>query len=230
MAFRRYYFERTVAGSVVPRSGWRCRKVLFGEMVPGAEYAAFCAQPACGAGSSGSWAGRRSCIGGRSSGRRGRARTGIGTATQAHYDLVYLREGHRPGAVRVDPARRLSGRAGRADVPGGQSSPGAAGGGGRHASGRRPRSRPTCLALADEYDARWLVADYAAGDVVIHTAHTIHAALDNVSAVLRLSTDIRYQRGGRPPSTRAGSRTGTTRTGSDRGSCADSDRIPDSSR
>jgi ectoine hydroxylase-related dioxygenase (phytanoyl-CoA dioxygenase family) len=25
-----------------------------------------------------------------------------------------------------------------------------------------------------------LVADYAAGDVVVHTAHTVHAALDNV--------------------------------------------------
>ncbi len=47
--------------------------------------------------------------------------------------------------------------------------------------------------LADEYDARWLVADYEAGDVVIHTAHTIHAALDNVSSQVRLSTDIRYQ-------------------------------------
>ena len=48
--------------------------------------------------------------------------------------------------------------------------------------------------LADEYDARWLVTDYSAGDVVIHTAHTIHAALDNVSEGIRLSTDIRYQR------------------------------------
>jgi ectoine hydroxylase-related dioxygenase (phytanoyl-CoA dioxygenase family) len=48
--------------------------------------------------------------------------------------------------------------------------------------------------LADSYDARWLATDYAAGDVVIHTAHTIHAALDNVSTDIRLSTDIRYQR------------------------------------
>jgi ectoine hydroxylase-related dioxygenase (phytanoyl-CoA dioxygenase family) len=49
-------------------------------------------------------------------------------------------------------------------------------------------------ALAEQYDANWLVTDYAAGDVVIHTAHMIHAALDNVSDVTRLSTDIRYQR------------------------------------
>ena len=30
------------------------------------------------------------------------------------------------------------------------------------------------------------MTDYAAGDVVIHTAHTIHAALDNVSTDVRL--------------------------------------------
>ena len=47
--------------------------------------------------------------------------------------------------------------------------------------------------LAEEYDARWLVADYAAGDVVIHTAHIVHASLDNVASSMRLSTDIRYQ-------------------------------------
>jgi hypothetical protein len=70
-------------------------------------------------------------------------------------------------------------------------------------------------ALADEYGARWLVADYAAGDVVVHTAHTVHAALDNVDpgGVLRLSTDIRYQRISR--STYAGSTTGTIATASD---------------
>ena len=49
--------------------------------------------------------------------------------------------------------------------------------------------------LADEHDARWLIADYEAGDVVVHTAHTVHAALDNRDPgnTIRLSTDIRYQ-------------------------------------
>jgi ectoine hydroxylase-related dioxygenase (phytanoyl-CoA dioxygenase family) len=51
-------------------------------------------------------------------------------------------------------------------------------------------------ALAQEHDARWLVADYAAGDVVIHSPYIVHAALDVTDAQnhMRLSTDIRYQR------------------------------------
>uniref|UniRef100_UPI003B3B152F phytanoyl-CoA dioxygenase family protein n=1 Tax=Pseudactinotalea sp. TaxID=1926260 RepID=UPI003B3B152F len=51
-------------------------------------------------------------------------------------------------------------------------------------------------ALAQEHDARWLVTDYRAGDVMVHSAHLIHAALDNVAdeGRMRLSTDIRYQR------------------------------------
>ena len=50
-------------------------------------------------------------------------------------------------------------------------------------------------ALAERADARWLVADYQAGDVVVHSAYTIHAALTNKhpDRRMRLSTDIRYQ-------------------------------------
>lgn len=49
--------------------------------------------------------------------------------------------------------------------------------------------------LAEKADARWLVADYEAGDVVLHSAYTIHAALMNKDprGRMRLSTDIRYQ-------------------------------------
>lgn len=51
-------------------------------------------------------------------------------------------------------------------------------------------------ALADKVDARWLVADYEAGDMVIHSAYMIHAATtnDTTDGVMRLSTDIRFQR------------------------------------
>lgn len=51
-------------------------------------------------------------------------------------------------------------------------------------------------ALADRTDARWLVANYQAGDMVIHGAYTIHASTNNADPQgrLRLSTDIRYQR------------------------------------
>lgn len=49
--------------------------------------------------------------------------------------------------------------------------------------------------LAEKADGRWLMADYEAGDMVIHSAYMIHAATDNTDASgrLRLSTDIRYQ-------------------------------------
>ena len=49
--------------------------------------------------------------------------------------------------------------------------------------------------LAEKTNARWLVADYEAGDMVVHSAYMIHAATDNKDPEnrLRLSTDIRYQ-------------------------------------
>ena len=49
--------------------------------------------------------------------------------------------------------------------------------------------------MADRFDSRWLVADYEAGDVMLHGAYTIHAATTNTDprGRLRLSTDIRYQ-------------------------------------
>jgi len=50
--------------------------------------------------------------------------------------------------------------------------------------------------LADRFNTRWLIADYEAGDMMIHSAYMIHAATVNADANghLRLSTDIRYQR------------------------------------
>lgn len=47
--------------------------------------------------------------------------------------------------------------------------------------------------LAERLDSRWLVADYEAGDMVIHSAYTIHASTTNMRQQMRLSTDIRYQ-------------------------------------
>lgn len=50
-------------------------------------------------------------------------------------------------------------------------------------------------AMAEKFNTRWLVADYEAGDMVIHSPYMIHAATDNIDAKgrIRLSTDIRYQ-------------------------------------
>lgn len=49
--------------------------------------------------------------------------------------------------------------------------------------------------MADKFDARWLIADYEAGDILLHSPYTIHAATTNQDPAnrLRLSTDIRYQ-------------------------------------
>jgi len=54
--------------------------------------------------------------------------------------------------------------------------------------------------LAKRLDRRWLSADYAAGDVVLHSAHIIHASPDNLDSEhrLRLSTDIRFQSARKP--------------------------------
>jgi ectoine hydroxylase-related dioxygenase (phytanoyl-CoA dioxygenase family) len=49
--------------------------------------------------------------------------------------------------------------------------------------------------MAERFNARWLIADYEAGDMVVHSAHMIHASTVNTDpARIRLSTDIRYQR------------------------------------
>jgi len=50
--------------------------------------------------------------------------------------------------------------------------------------------------MADDLDARWLVADYEAGDMVVHSPYMVHASTMNVDPRrrIRLSTDIRYQR------------------------------------
>ena len=49
--------------------------------------------------------------------------------------------------------------------------------------------------MAERFNARWLAADYEAGDVVLHSPYMIHAATTNEDRAgrLRLSTDIRYQ-------------------------------------
>lgn len=50
--------------------------------------------------------------------------------------------------------------------------------------------------LAERHNTRWLVADYEAGDMVVHSPYMIHASTMNTDQEgrMRLSTDIRYQR------------------------------------
>jgi hypothetical protein len=49
--------------------------------------------------------------------------------------------------------------------------------------------------MAEQFDSRWLVADFEAGDIMLHSPFMIHAATSNDSQSnrIRLSTDIRYQ-------------------------------------
>ncbi len=49
--------------------------------------------------------------------------------------------------------------------------------------------------LADDTGLRWLVADYEAGDMVVHSPYMVHASTMNMDPEgrMRLSTDIRYQ-------------------------------------
>lgn len=208
-AFRAFYFESlrgcglwdesrpAVDGSaaVTPVDQAALRHALFGTVIPSPQYQALCAQPVLQ-----SWFAwfladevhlhRRKIL------RHTRpGENGIGTATQAHYDLVYLREG---------TDRLLSAWFPLGDCPvelGGLTYLE----GSHHqimaeeAAGQHRRAAwitADLPAMAEQYDSRWLLADYAAGDVVVHSAHLVHAATDNVAAdgTMRLSTDIRYQR------------------------------------
>ena len=56
------------------------------------------------------------------------------------------------------------------------------------------------IEMADRFESRWLMADYEAGDMVIHSPYMIHAATLNRDPLNRgrLSTDIRYQRANDP--------------------------------
>ena len=199
--FRRYYFARLAEAGLREDGGGevdqaRLRHILFREIVPGPEYDAFCRQPVIV--DFFAWLlgddvhlHRRKII------RHTRpGDSGIGQATQAHYDLLYLREG-------TDEVLTLWIPLGDCPLPRGgltylecshrwvQA---------EEAAGVRKRPAASITAdlpgLADDHDGRWLVTDYAAGDVMVHTAQMVHAALDNVDPahLMRLSTDIRYQR------------------------------------
>ncbi|NNG35539.1 phytanoyl-CoA dioxygenase family protein [Nakamurella aerolata] len=180
------------------------RSTLFGSVVPGAEYQRLCTDPRI-TGFFGWLLGtpdahaavhlhRRRILRHTRPGERG-----VGVATQAHYDLLYLREGtdrvlsmwiplgdcpaERGGLVYLERSHLWVLR----DEAAGQLRPAAS-------------ITADLPSLADAHDARWLGAEFRAGDVMIHSAHIVHAATDNVDpgGVMRLSTDIRYQRSSEP--------------------------------
>ncbi len=115
--------------------------------------------------------------------------------TPAHYDLVYLREGspkllsawiplgdcpvERGGLIYLEGSHKHF--AARDAAEGGRLRA-------EHISYDLP-------ALAEQLDTRWLITDYRAGDVVVHSPYLLHASLNNADDQrrMRLSTDIRFQ-------------------------------------
>lgn len=134
------------------------------------------------------------------------------TVTPAHYDLVYL----RGGTTRIVTAWIPIG-----DVPAGMG--GLVYLEGSHAQGAELEREFTAKAgnltpeeridaynrnmseggwiskdlpqMAERFDTRWLIGDYEAGDVLLHSPYMIHASTTNADPLgrIRLSTDIRYQ-------------------------------------
>lgn len=126
--------------------------------------------------------------------------SGIGTATQAHYDLVYLREGsERVLSMWIPLGDCPAEQGGLAYLEGSHHWALADE---RERGDKRPAASITAdlPGLADKHDARWLLANYRAGDVMVHSSYVVHASTDNVDPLdrIRLSTDIRYQRASEP--------------------------------
>lgn len=213
LRFREFYFEKLApAGLLAERTSFvdgqdsgqaidnaRLRTALFREVVPSPEYEHFCTQPALR-----NWFAwmyeaepflhRRKII---RHIRPGQA--GIGTATQAHYDLVYLREGTDRllsawiplGDIPIDRGPLIYLEGSHSDYIKAE----------QHGQQLPAASITADLpGLADRLDRRWLGTAFEAGDVMIHSPYTVHASLDNLDPkrVLRLSTDIRYQRASDP--------------------------------
>lgn len=207
--FRAYYFEKLApTGLVEPGCTDEgidssadvdlalTRRVLFDDVVPGDRYAALTSHPSIRG-----WfewfldddvhLHKRRII------RHTRpGETGIGTATQAHYDLVYLREGtDRVLSMWIPLGDCAVETGGLAYLEGSHHRVMAQE---RAGTLKMPAASITAdlPALAEEHDSRWLINDYRAGDVMVHSAHIVHASTDNVDPGrrIRLSTDIRYQR------------------------------------
>lgn len=49
---------------------------------------------------------------------------------------------------------------------------------------------------------QWLWTDFNAGDVVLHSPHMVHASLDDLSDVMRVSVDVRFKLRAAPPDER----------------------------
>lgn len=212
--FRRYYFTTLADTGIIapgtdPADGIGAttradretvHNVLFSEIVPGARYEALTTHPKIKG-----WfewflgddvhLHKRKIIRHLMPGE-----TGIGTATQAHYDLVYLREGSERVLSMWIPLGDCPPEMGGLTYLEGSHHWALADE--RERGNRRPAASMTAdlPGLAERHDARWLLTDFKAGDVMVHSSYVVHASTDNVDpgGRIRLSTDIRYQRASEP--------------------------------
>jgi ectoine hydroxylase-related dioxygenase (phytanoyl-CoA dioxygenase family) len=179
------------------------------ELVRSAAFESFCLMPEL-------WRFVDRLIGGNSTLHRRKilrfTRPGDPASTGAHYDLIYLRAGtdrlvtawipigdvpvRMGGLLYLEGSHRL-GREMEAEF-------------GRKNVTLSPQERISAYnrnmtetgwiskdlpAMAERFGTRWLAADYAAGDVVLHSPTMIHAATrnDDPGGIMRLSADIRFQ-------------------------------------
>lgn len=137
---------------------------------------------------------------------------GTPTATPAHYDLVYLRGGTSRvvtswipigdipvamgGLTYLEGSHRIGREMEAAfEKAGAELSPEE-----RISAFNRNMTEGGWVSkdlpdMAERFDTRWLIGDYEAGDIVLHSPFMIHASTTNqdTEGRLRLSTDIRYQ-------------------------------------
>lgn len=139
-------------------------------------------------------------------------RPGTNTATPAHYDLVYLRGGtsrivtawipigdatvDMGGLIYLEGSHTVgSEMEARFAVENADLSPEERISAYNRNMGEGGWVSKDLPDMAERFDTRWLVADYEAGDVVLHSPFMIHASTENRSPdrLIRLSTDIRFQ-------------------------------------
>ena len=202
--FRTYYFAKlehsglleTDSDGVASNEGVdlaEVRRVLFDEIVPSQTYLDFCTSSAVKGFFAWLFDGevhlhKRKLI--------RHAKVNDTWVTPAHYDLVYLREGtqnllsawiplgdcpvNRGGLTYLERSHKYFAAKDKRE-------------GGTLRADHITYDLP---ALANQLETRWLIADYQAGDMVVHSPYLVHASLNNTDPQnrMRLSTDIRYQK------------------------------------
>ena len=137
---------------------------------------------------------------------------GTAVSTPAHYDLVYLRGGTNRVVTAWIPIGDTSIDMGGLIYLEGSHATGVAMEAqfSKDSAGLSPEERISAYnrnmaeggwvskdlpQMAERFDSRWLVADFEAGDVVLHSPYMIHASTTNqsINGLIRLSSDIRYQ-------------------------------------